>query len=677
MKSAVLLVLSVCLLLAAPAEGRKRKPASESGGDDSISLRKILEAEDQRLAKDKLLLRAISHPNRKISKAAMLAVARIQDPAAIEELTKLLNKKDKELKGMAAFALGIISGDLSVKILQQHLQMYKDPEILAPLLVALGRAGTEPQVAQLGSFITDTADSRVVEAAAYGLGILWSGPSEKWSVPPQLIPRLIRWSTKDTSTALYTAFAVARYKGDLSTVPIAELSDAAAKAPLVYARAYLVRALGKLKSPQVRPVLLKEVKTSPHLGIVVEGLKALANQDFNADVAAAISGAFSHPNSGVVYTALETAGSFGVSAASLTPQLDNVLASKASTWIRSTAIKNYAKVSPTLARDKIDAILKGPSLDLLPAAVHGLGLMGSSADYEKIAPYIRSDKPEDTKIAVEAIDALTYQTDDNFTASVKPALKSALEKVDIAIASLVSQLVEKFKWKDFAPTLANVYPLFTQRDQVEAKVAILGALASAGSYAQTEVIQAALTDPDKVVVTAAVRALKEITGKDESAKIPLNSKPSLPTPLAGDIASAVNRRVVIVTNRGEIHARMLEIAPLSSSNFIRLAKDGFYNKKTFHRVVPNFVIQGGDPRGDGYGGPGYLLRDEISPVRHSRGTLGMATAGKDTGGCQFFINLAPNPHLDGRYTVFAEVTKGMEVADKIEVGDQILKIKIQ
>jgi cyclophilin family peptidyl-prolyl cis-trans isomerase len=93
-------------------------------------------------------------------------------------------------------------------------------------------------------------------------------------------------------------------------------------------------------------------------------------------------------------------------------------------------------------------------------------------------------------------------------------------------------------------------------------------------------------------------------------------------------------------------------------------------------VVPDFVVQGGDPRGDGYGSAGYLIRDELSATPHLRGTVGMATAGRDTGGSQFFVNTAPNLHLDGRYTVFAELVRGMDVVEKLEVGDSILSAKV-
>jgi cyclophilin family peptidyl-prolyl cis-trans isomerase len=97
---------------------------------------------------------------------------------------------------------------------------------------------------------------------------------------------------------------------------------------------------------------------------------------------------------------------------------------------------------------------------------------------------------------------------------------------------------------------------------------------------------------------------------------------------------------------------------------------------SFHRVVPNFVVQGGDPRGDGNGGPGYQIRCEINARRYGRGSLGMALSGKDSGGSQFFITHTPQPHLDGGYTVFGEVVEGMDVVDRVLQGDLILEARV-
>ena len=114
------------------------------------------------------------------------------------------------------------------------------------------------------------------------------------------------------------------------------------------------------------------------------------------------------------------------------------------------------------------------------------------------------------------------------------------------------------------------------------------------------------------------------------------------------------------------------------ANFAKLAESGFYNGLTFHRVIPNFVVQGGCPRGDGTGGPGYTIKCETegNPHKHLRGSLSMAHAGKDTGGSQFFICHAPQPHLDGVHTVFGRVTDGLPVVDAIRAGDRMETVTV-
>ena len=128
------------------------------------------------------------------------------------------------------------------------------------------------------------------------------------------------------------------------------------------------------------------------------------------------------------------------------------------------------------------------------------------------------------------------------------------------------------------------------------------------------------------------------------------------------IDAAGQYRAVLHTARGDVTLRLLpEIAPQSVNSFLFLAREGFYNGCTFHRVIPGFVAQGGDPTGSGTGGPGYRIADELSDHPFGTGTVGMANAGPNTNGSQFFIGLAPAGHLNGRYTVFAEVADGMGV----------------
>ena len=135
----------------------------------------------------------------------------------------------------------------------------------------------------------------------------------------------------------------------------------------------------------------------------------------------------------------------------------------------------------------------------------------------------------------------------------------------------------------------------------------------------------------------------------------------------------------IETDRGTMVVELYaDEAPGTVANFEKLANSGFYDGLTFHRVIPNFVIQGGCPRGDGTGGPGYTIRCETegNPHRHQRGSLSMAHAGKDTGGSQFFICHSPQPHLDGKHTVFGCVTEGLDVVDAIRRNDHMRTVRV-
>lgn len=145
----------------------------------------------------------------------------------------------------------------------------------------------------------------------------------------------------------------------------------------------------------------------------------------------------------------------------------------------------------------------------------------------------------------------------------------------------------------------------------------------------------------------------------------------------GNIVTPDLKKAVIETEKGKIVIALFEKdAPLTAQNMEKLIRSGFYNGLTFHRVVKDFVAQGGDPKGDGTGGPGYTIPDELAnnPNRHIRGAVSMAHSGPDTGGSQFFIVYQPQRHLDGKHTVFGQVVEGMDIADKLTPGDKMTKV---
>ncbi len=150
-------------------------------------------------------------------------------------------------------------------------------------------------------------------------------------------------------------------------------------------------------------------------------------------------------------------------------------------------------------------------------------------------------------------------------------------------------------------------------------------------------------------------------------------------PPAMEIDPKKSYKVTIETDRGNIELDLYaNYAPKTVNNFVFLARQGFYDGVTFHRVISNFMVQGGDPTGTGRGGPGYRFEDEFAgnPLRHETGVISMANAGPNTNGSQFFITHGPQPHLDNRHTVFGKVTAGQNVVDAIRQGDAMNKVTI-
>lgn len=212
----------------------------------------------------------------------------------------------------------------------------------------------------------------------------------------------------------------------------------------------------------------------------------------------------------------------------------------------------------------------------------------------------------------------------------------------------------------------------------DARMAAAEGLAGIDHEGRIALLDELADDADPVLARAAAEALRRIAADRRSRFTPLRSH--LRESDYQSIAewSRQPHSAVIRTSRGDISIALLsQLAPMTTWNFARLARSGYFDGTTFMRVVPNFVIQGGDPRNDQSGGPGYAIRDEINMQKYTRGAVGMALSGPDTGGSQFFIVHSPQHHLDGGYTIFGRVTDGMiPVVDKIERGDRVLTISI-
>ena len=268
-------------------------------------------------------------------------------------------------------------------------------------------------------------------------------------------------------------------------------------------------------------------------------------------------------------------------------------------------------------------------------------------------------------------------------ASFKPAdaieiARPKLNSPDVVVRSAAAEIIG-----GQAPSEANTQTLIDalpralrDKDLNDAAIAILGALARQKSAAANDAIKTALSSQDHLIRRRAVTLLKANGVGDFSGRIgTVQTRNTLI-----DYRRAIARigktvTATIIISRGSFTIEFLPVdAPLTVDNFIQLARRGYFNGQTIPRVVPNFVIQAGDPRGDQNGGPGYSIRCEINEVAFERSAVGMALSGKDTGGSQWFVTHSPQPHLDGGYTVFGRVTRGMDVVDNIARGNTIRRV---
>lgn len=227
--------------------------------------------------------------------------------------------------------------------------------------------------------------------------------------------------------------------------------------------------------------------------------------------------------------------------------------------------------------------------------------------------------------------------------------------------------------------LVEALPIAYKDELNDAVLSILDALGKQKNDKANEAIKTALKSEDHLIRHRAVQILKANGVGDFSSAIGYvqtkNTTADYKRALARKNGSV---KAIVETEKGNFTINLLpEDAPLTIDNFVKLANKGYFKNITFHRVVANFVIQGGDPRGDGNGGPGYSIRCEINEVEYGRGAVGMALSGKDTGGSQWFVTHSPQPHLDGGYTVFGLVDeKDMKVVDSIVRGNRIKNIRI-
>jgi cyclophilin family peptidyl-prolyl cis-trans isomerase len=250
------------------------------------------------------------------------------------------------------------------------------------------------------------------------------------------------------------------------------------------------------------------------------------------------------------------------------------------------------------------------------------------------------------------------------------------------VVGAAAERAEALKLAAAAPELEAALERLHDADAIEARQAIMATAAALQLTALVPAVQRLVDAEPYGLRLAAAQALTKLTGQPVHARGPAAEDPAAAAdakaPAATPGSTPSSTIVRLRTTRGTIRVRLwTDDAPRTSANFVTLARRRFYDGLPIHRVVPDFVSQGGDPRGDGSGGPGYALRCEIGMRRYDEGVMGMALAGRDTGGSQFFFTQAPQPHLDGRYTAFGEVIEGRDVVNRLIEGDVVLDVRLE
>jgi cyclophilin family peptidyl-prolyl cis-trans isomerase len=265
------------------------------------------------------------------------------------------------------------------------------------------------------------------------------------------------------------------------------------------------------------------------------------------------------------------------------------------------------------------------------------------------------------------------------TPGVDKVLLQQLAKDDAVIRTSAANNLGELKPEGAVEALIGAFHRGEADATYSARAAALAALAKYGAALAVPTLKLALADKDWAVRVRAAELLKDLDPAVETAQA-IRPAPG-GRPVRYDTPSLIDPKVTphvyFETDKGtiEIELDVLD-APLTCDSFIMLVGKGYFEGVPVHRLVPAFVAQAGDPRGDGEGGPGYTIRDELNEEPYLRGTVGMALDWRDTGGSQFFITYSPQPHLDARYTVFGRVISGMDVVDKLTQWDVLRRVRV-
>jgi cyclophilin family peptidyl-prolyl cis-trans isomerase len=695
-----------------------------------ILLLRIVRAEDERRW-DNDLRGLFSARNASVRKRAALAAGRIGNEAAVADLINLLRQDDEsDVRAMAAFALGEIESALGADALLAVLKETRIGELKARSVEALGKIAAalpkeqEARARELAGAILEALTFEARRRSAPDrltilLGLtatLRAKPPGAGTIVAEFLhysdPRvradaantLARLKLKDGNDQLRKLLTsdpdpivranAARVLGATEDRASFEgLMDRALNDKDSRARVSAIRALGALKDERSALQLLTRAGLLPgNTGANHDLVDAVDRTDWDSNEAAEVASALGRilqatENKAALEWLKSARERFGSSA----PELEVAVAR-----ISPSAYLAVLGSGKSARQNAQKAILlnwrAGSSL------AQGLGEIAGLPDSAKkksvaaqaedilqaMLDYRNSGLTINTLVAVHS----EYAIPDVLRAyaAFKPkdlaeVLRKHLKESDVIIRATAAGLFGELP-ADETSTRALVEALpvaLADKELNDAALAILDALGKQKSSVTNEAIKTALNSQDYLVRRKAVALLKANGAGDFSSRIGIVQTRNTSADYERAIAH-IGKQVTatVTTTRGSFSVELLpDDAPLTVDNFVQLARHDYFNGITVHRVVPNFVIQDGDPRGDGNGGPGYQIRCETNEAPYERGAVGMALSGKDTGGSQWFVTHSPQPHLDGGYTVFGNVVVGMDVVDKIVRGDVIRSIVIK
>ena len=623
------------------------------------------------------LIKLLNDSEARVRRRAALAIGRVGLSEGVEPLAKLLDDSEIEVRQMAAFGLGLISDGSARPSL---LAALKDPQpvLQGRAAEALGQIGDRSDADAIGAMV----QAHIKAGALMGvspddLTYPLSAPTEAVRLGLYALARLGAYDALATavlvneqpvSTWWPVAYALQR-SGDPRAAPALM---ALVNTPGRFTAAFAVKGLGTSKATQAAPVLrqILEQRTRP-APIVIQAVRSLtAIRDASAVpvLIKVIADA-----SADATLRLEAANAFGALVTTEHVELLLDLVSNSVPAIRAAALQALARVDPATFLTALASLDADREWSVRVAMANALGTLPSAQSLPRLTVMLQDP---DQKVIPAVLAALASSK----ATGVDGVLLDRLASPDLSVRVAAANALADLKIAAAAQSLADAYRRAATEDSYTARAAALGALARLDPAAAQPVLMEALKDRDWAVRVRALTLLKEqkVTGQDAAAR-PATAGRTVTDPQWQAIVNPpYSPRAFIDTDKGTIELELAVIdAPLTVANFIALARKGFFRNNAIHRLVPDFVVQAGDPRGDGEGGPGYTIRDELNELPYLRGTVGMALDWEDTGGSQFFITHSPQPHLDARYTVFGRVVNGMDVVDRLVQWDVIRNVRIR